>query len=51
MNFLSDDAFKYVGRKVYATLKECDIMNDLQEKFESWMKKVDSTPITGASKA
>jgi hypothetical protein len=26
-------------------------MNDLQEKFESWMKKADATPITGTSKA
>jgi hypothetical protein len=51
MNFLSNGSFKYVGRKIYATLKERDIMNDLRKKFESWMAKVDSTPITGASKA
>jgi hypothetical protein len=51
INFLSDGHFKYVGRKINAKLTEHDIMNDLREKFESWMEKVDSTPITGASKA
>jgi hypothetical protein len=51
MNFLRTGYFKYVGRKINATLTEREIMDELQGKFETWMKKVDSTRITGASKA
>ena len=51
IKYLRDGYFKYIGRKINATLTERDILDSLQKCFESWMDKVDNIPITGASKA
>lgn len=51
INYLCDGYFKYIGRKINATLTEKEVLNNLQENFESWMKKTDSALISGASKA
>jgi hypothetical protein len=51
MQYLQDDYFKYIGRKINATLTEKELLNNLKENFESWMEKTDSLLISGASKA
>ena len=51
IKYLEDKAFKYLGRFMYANLKEKEILHKVSEEFNTWMKTVDDEPISGASKA
>ena len=48
---LGDEAFKMLGRKLYASLSEVTLQADLEAELRRWMATIDNTSLKGAMKA
>ena len=50
ITFIADEPFKHLGRKLYATLTDEHIKEEVLEKLKSMLKVVDDLPVRGTFK-